>query len=292
MTATPRAILETLLPSLRLAAGYARHIQSRIVAQPAKDGANKFSSALTDADLSVQTFVEVALLGSFPTIRFYGEEHKQSYNTKYFRSIELGPQDDYLVTLDPIDGTLFYMDGLPNYLIIVTVLNADDFEAVLAISPDENRYFYALRGQGTHVAPLDKGLDEATPLEISPSNTVFLASLMAPLRAKLSDRYTVISSSEDYSPDTAIPSTNGILKGELAGAVLSRGQFIDGAALAFLAREAGCIVTDHRGQPLPRLDECENYCTPGIAIAATAATHQHLIQALEGFTVVIADDGA
>ena len=292
MTATPRIILETLLPSLRLAAGYARHIQSRIVAQPAKDGANKFSSALTDADLSVQTFVEVALLGSFPSIRFYGEEYKQSYNTKYFRSIELGPQDDYLVTLDPIDGTLFYMDGLPNYLIIVTVLNADDFEAVLAISPAEERYFYALRGQGTFVAPLDKDLDDAEPLEISPTSTVFLATMMAPLRVKLSDRYTIVSSSEDYSPDKAIPSTNGILKGELAGAVLSRGQFIDGAALAFLAREAGCIVSDHQGRALPRLDECEDYSTPGIAIAATQEIHDHLMVALEGFSLSSSNDGA
>ncbi|MEM8714351.1 MAG: inositol monophosphatase family protein [Cyanobacteria bacterium P01_G01_bin.4] len=292
MTATPRTILETLLPSLRLAAGYARHIQSRIVAQPAKDGANKFSSALTDADLSVQTFVEVALLGSFPTIRFYGEEYQQSYNTKYFRSIELGPQDDYLVTLDPIDGTLFYMDGLPNYLIILTVLNADEFEAVLAISPEEDRYFFALRGQGTHVAPLDKDLDDAAPLEISPTNTVFLASLMAPLRAKLDDRYAIISSSEDYSPNNVIPSTNGILKGELAGAVLSKGQFIDGAALAFLAREAGCIVTDHQGKALPRLDECKDYCTPGIAIAATPEIHSDLIAALEGFVPTASNDGA
>ncbi|MGK7911132.1 MAG: inositol monophosphatase family protein [Synechococcus sp.] len=292
MTATPRIILETLLPSLRLAAGYARHIQSRIVAQPDKAGANKFSSALTDADLSVQTFVEVALLGSFPNIRFYGEEYEQSYNTKYFRSIALGPQDDYLVTLDPIDGTLFYMDGLPNYLIILTVLNADDFEAVLAISPEEDRYFYALRGQGTYVAPLNSDLEDATPLEISPINTVFLASFMAPLRAKLSDRYSIISSSEDYSPDNAIPSTNGILKGELAGAVLSKGQFIDGAALAFLAREAGCIVTDHQGRALPRLDECENYCTPGIAIAANEGIHKHLIHALEDCTAIADNDGA
>ena len=67
---TPREILETLLPPLRLAAHYSRQIQSKIAAQPAKDGPNPFSAALTDADLSIQTFVEVALLGSFPDLRF------------------------------------------------------------------------------------------------------------------------------------------------------------------------------------------------------------------------------
>lgn len=284
-TPTPRQILKTLLPPLRLAAGYANHIQAKIAAQPFKDGPNPFSAALTDADLSVQTFVEVALLGSFPEIRFYGEEYKQSYNTKYFRSIELGPDQDYLVTLDPIDGTRFYMDGFPNYQIILTVLNADDYEAVLAINPAQDSYYYAFRGQGTFTNALEQGLDTAQRLQLKANNTVLLGTRMSSLKPKLSDRHDVINISEDYSTEVGIPSVNAILKGELGGVVLAGGQFIDGAALAFLAREAGCIVTDHHGQKLPRLDECKDYLTPGLAIAATEAIHQSLIGALEGFVV-------
>lgn len=283
-SSTPRQILETLLPPLRLAAGYSRHIQSKIAAQPAKEGPNKFSMALTDADLSVQTFVEVALLGSFPDIRFYGEEYEQSYNTKYFRAIDLGPDGDYLVTLDPIDGTLFYMDGFPNYQIIVTVLNADGFEAVLAVSPAEDRYYVAFKGQGTHIGQLNQDLNDCQPLQIEPQNdAVFLGTRIAPLKSKLSDRYSVISVSEDYAPDNPIPNVNGILKGELAGVILAAGKFIDGGALSFLAREAGCIVTDHKGQPLPRLDQCTDYAWPGVAIATSPDLHRNLIAALEGF---------
>ncbi|MEM9009209.1 MAG: inositol monophosphatase family protein [Cyanobacteria bacterium P01_F01_bin.86] len=282
-TPTPRQILETLLPPLRLAAGYAHHIQSKIARQPEKAGPNPFSTALTDADLSVQTFVEVALLGSFPDIRFFGEEFEQSYNTKYFRSIELGPAGDYLVTLDPIDGTRFYMDGFPNYQIILTVLNADEFEAVLAISPAEDRYFYTLRGQGTFVAPLEKDLDAAQPLKLTPQNSVLLGTRMSPLKTKLSDRYTVVRVLEDYSQEQGIPSVNAILTGAMGGVILAGGKFIDGAALAFLAQEAGCIVTDHHGQPLPRLDQCGDYARPGLVIAASQAMHQNLIAALEGF---------
>ncbi|NER79129.1 MAG: inositol monophosphatase family protein [Leptolyngbya sp. SIO1D8] len=284
-TPTPRQILETLLPSLRLAAGYAHHIQSTIVAQPAKTGPNPFSTALTDADLSVQTFVEVALLGNFPNIRFYGEEFEQSYNTKYFRAIDLGPAGDYLVTLDPIDGTRFYMDGFPNYQIILTVLNADNFEAVLAISPAENCFYYALRGQGTFIAALDQNLEAAKPLNITPNNTLFLGTRIAALKPQLSDLYDIISVSEDYSRETGIPNVNGILKGELAGVILAAGKFIDGAALAFLAREAGCIVTDHQGQPLPRLDQCEDYQWPGLAISTSPEIHQSLMTALDGFEI-------
>jgi 3'-phosphoadenosine 5'-phosphosulfate (PAPS) 3'-phosphatase len=34
----------------------------------------------------------------------------------------LGDKNDYLVTLDPIDGTQFYLDGHSNYQIILSVL--------------------------------------------------------------------------------------------------------------------------------------------------------------------------
>ncbi|MEM1370326.1 MAG: inositol monophosphatase family protein [Cyanobacteria bacterium P01_H01_bin.15] len=280
---TPREILETLLPPLRLAANYSRQIQSKIAAQPDKAGPTQFAAALTDADLSIQTFVEVALLGSFPNLRFYGEEFEQSYNTKYFRAIDLGPDGDYLVTLDPIDGTLFYMDGFPNYQIIVTVLNADGFAAVLALSPAEDCYYYALRGEGTRIGHLAQDLDDCQRLEIPPSSTLFLGTRIAPLKLRLGDRYRIVSVSEDYSPERAIPNVNGILKGQLGGVVLATGKFIDGAALAFLVQEAGGLVTDHRGHPLPRLDDCVDYAWPGLAIATSPTVHHDLITALKGF---------
>lgn len=275
---SPRQILETLLPPLRLAAGYARHLQSKIQAQPAKaDAANPFAAALTDADLSIQTFVEVALLGAFPQIRFYGEEYEKSYNTKYFRAIDLGENGDYLVTLDPIDGTRFYMDGHPNYQIIVTVLNRDDYAGVLAISPALDRYYYALRGQGTFQGGLDLDLDQCDRLTIPLSDRIFLGTKLAPLKSKLSDRYDVISISEDYSPTDPVPTVNGILDGGVAGVALAMGQFIDGAALAFLAREAGHLVTTLQGDPLPPLHTCTDYKTPGLVVAANAQIQQDLL---------------
>jgi myo-inositol-1(or 4)-monophosphatase len=278
---TPRLILESLLPHLRVAAAYAQRIQPHIAARPDKEADNFFGAALSDADLSVQTSVEVALLGLFPGIRFYGEEYARSYNTKYFRAIDLGEQDDYLVTLDPIDGTQFYLDGHANYQIILGVLNRDEFEAVIAITPARKTYWYALRGQGCWQGNLEDNLEDCQPLRIqSPSPTVFLGWKMAGLAPKLDDRYTVISVATDYSKTTQIPNVNGILTGELAGVVIRKGQFIDGAALAFLAQEAGGIATLHDGSPLPPLHQCENYHFPGIIIASSPTVHQDLVEAI------------
>lgn len=283
MTPTPRQILETLLPHLQTAAAYARQIQPFIAARPDKSGFdNFFGAALSDADLSVQTMIEVALLAAFPTIRFYGEEYEQSYNTKYFRAIDLGEKDDYLVTLDPIDGTQFYLDGHTNYQIILSVLNSDEFEAVIALTPAQHTYFYALRGKGAFQGAIGDGLDVCRPLRVGEAQPkIFLGWKMAPLAPLLRDRYSVIAVATDYSKDVQIPNVSGILTGDLAGVVIRAGKFIDGGALAFLAQEAGCIVTDFSGAAPPPLSECQNYERPGLVIATSPAVHRDLLEAVQ-----------
>ncbi|NEP16175.1 MAG: inositol monophosphatase family protein [Leptolyngbya sp. SIO4C1] len=278
----PRQILETLLPHLKVAAAYAQQIQHGIANHPDKyDSDNFFANALTDADLSIQTFVEVALLAHFPQIRFHGEEYEKSYNTKYFRAIDLGPQGDYLVTLDPIDGTQFYMDGHANYQIILTILNADQFEAVLAMSPAQQIYYYALRDQGTFVGRLRDRLEDCQRLTVeTPKNNVLLGWDMGYLAEHLPEPYHAISVQTDYSQTAQIPNVNGLLTGDLAGAILARGKFIDGAALAFMAREMGYWVTAHDGSALPPLYACRDYEWPGLVIGASPTVHQDLVAAI------------
>jgi myo-inositol-1(or 4)-monophosphatase len=284
-TPTPRLILEALFPHLKVAAAYARQIQPQIATRPAKAAKSIFGAALSDADLSIQTLVEVALLGTFPDIRFYGEEYEQSYNTKYFRAIDLGSQDDYLVTLDPIDGTQFYLDGHANYQIILGVLNRDEFEAVIALTPALNTYCYALRSEGCWQGTLDQTLDACSPLQVDESSSPILLNLdMEWLAPRLRDRYPVIDVATCYSRETQIPNVNGILSGELAGVIMKVGKFIDGAALAFLAQEAGCIVTTLDGNPPPPLHTCENYERPGLILATSPTVHQHLLEAVQGAT--------
>ncbi|MEO0458752.1 MAG: inositol monophosphatase family protein [Cyanobacteria bacterium P01_A01_bin.114] len=279
---TPRQILETLLPQLKIAGAYAQQIQHGIVNQPDKyDSENFFANALTDADLSIQTFVEVTLLGHFPNLRFHGEEYEKSYNTKYFRAIDLGPQGDYLITLDPIDGTRFYMDGHPNYQIILTILNADNFEAVLAMSPAHQTYYYTLRGQGTFKGTFADRLETCEQLKVhTPENNILLGWDMGYLSDHLKPKYGVINVKTDYSQTERIPNVNGLLTGELSGAVLARGKFIDGAALSFMAQEMGYILTAHDGSPLPPLDACKNYQWPGLIVASSEEIHQELVKSV------------
>ena len=293
VSSSPREIIATLLPHLRIAAGYASQLQTKIATLPAKEtGDNFFAAALTDADLSIQTLVEVALLATFPDIRFHGEEYEQSRNTKYFRSTELGAQDDYLITLDPIDGTKFYLDGFDNYQIILSILNRDNFEAAIAISPAQDCYYYALRGQGMYRGKLDDDLDdcqslvigegkspEAGKIIINPKPAILLGWGMAYLKPALENKYQVIDLENCYSGDTKFPNYNGIFSGDLIGWATKRGKFIDSAAIAFMSHEAGCIVTDFAGSPLPPLHTCKDYSHTGAIVGSSSTVHQDLLTA-------------
>ncbi len=280
---SPREILSTLLPFLKVAGAYAQQIQQRIAIHPDKfEDGHLFSNALTDADLSVQTFIEVVLLAKFPNLRFYGEEYEKSYNTKYFRAIDLGPQGDYLITLDPIDGTRYYMDGHGNYMIILTVLNADGFEAALALSPANDCYYYALRGEGTFVGKLSDRLEDCQPLTVTdPTEKVFLGWQISPMAEQVRSHYPIININTDYSTETAVPSINGLLTGEISGVVLASGQFIDTAAFAFMAKEMGYYLSTYDGSSPPPLSACKDYRWPGLIISATESMQQKLIDIMQ-----------
>jgi myo-inositol-1(or 4)-monophosphatase len=278
-----REILSALLPFLKIAGAYADQIQQRISSLPDKyEGDHLFANALTDADLSIQTFMEVALLAKFPNMRFYGEEYEKSYNTKYFRAIDLGPQGDCLITLDPIDGTRYYMDGHPNYLIILTVLNADGFEGAIALSPATNRYYYSLRGQGTFVGSMSDELDDCKPLKIeNPGEKVLLGWALSDMADVVRSRYPVIDLKTEYSSTTPVPPINGLLTGEVAGVILASAQFIDTAALAWMAQEMGYYLSTYDGKPLPPFSDCQNYRQSEIIVCATEEMHKGLIEIMQ-----------
>lgn len=279
----PRQILTTLLPHLRVAAAYAQTIQARIVEQPEKgheDGI--FATALTDADLSIQTFVEVLLLGYFPRLRFYGEEQGDSFNTKYFRATDFGEKGDYLVTLDPIDGTRCYADGHRNYQIILNVLNPDAVEASLIIQPAENRYYYGIRGEGAYWGVLSDPLEDCRPLKINPhNNRIYLGGGAGHFAAQISNPYQAYDVYKSYSSEIQMPAPVNILSSDYAGAILGRAHLLDGVAISFLAQEAGCIVTTHEGHPPLPLNTCQNHRLPGLLIAPTKAVHHDLCQIVQ-----------
>ena len=161
------------------------------------------------------------------------------------------------------------------------LLNADGFEAVIALSPALDRFYYSLRGQGTFAGSLADDLDSCQPLKIeTPKNQVILSWTMDYLAETLRENFSIISVQPDYSREVAIPNTNGLLTGDLTGAILAAGKFIDGGALSWMAKEMGYIISDHQGNPLPALSACKDYQWPGVVVGSTPEVHGKLLAAL------------
>lgn len=273
-------IINSLLPTLRLAGEYALNLQSRIQAQPSKEADNFYSSALTDADLTIQTAVELALLAKFPHLPFFGEEHELSYNTKYFTNTDL--TENYLITLDPIDGTRAYLDGLDCWSIVLSVIKNKCYEAVFVLQPRRNHYIYALRGQGVFTGKIDDDLSLAQPVKLGQlnSNQVYVSYGLTELKSKLEPEFKTWCSSIDYNPPKNPPDFLDLINGNLAGFVIERGNLIDSACFAFMLKEMGAIVSHFDGTDFEPFRNVNNMKIDGLIIGFNKEIHQQLLSSL------------
>jgi fructose-1,6-bisphosphatase/inositol monophosphatase family enzyme len=275
----PIDIFRVLLPNLRLAANYACNIQEKVQAQPEKSqyGENFYATALTDADLTIQTTVEMTLLAYFPEIHFFGEEHEKSYNTKYFQSINLG--EDLLITLDPIDGTRFYLDGFDGFSIIISVIKNNCYEGALIIQPKRETYYYAARNHGFFVGNLYEDLDYAQPLKLPLLNSqrIYLSFALSKFKSILDDQFETWCSGSDYNLDQKPAEYVDLFQGNLAGIILGHGNLIDSAVFAFMAEELGAIVTTYAGENWQPFSKVKDMKIPGLVIGYNAEIHGQLL---------------
>jgi fructose-1,6-bisphosphatase/inositol monophosphatase family enzyme len=281
---TSLEIIQALLPTLKLAGDYACNIQNQVRSQPEKEhyGDNFYATALSDADLTIQTTIELALLAQFPQLRFFGEEYAKSYNTQYFKSIGFGEEQDLLVTLDPIDGTRAYLDGLPCFSIVLSIIKGRKYDAVFVLQPRRKHYFYALRGKGAFLSHINDDLQTARPLKLSQlqSRKIYLSFAMTGLKNQFEPDFQTWCSATDYNPQQSFPDYLDLIKGNLAGFVIGKGNLIDSAAFAFITREAGAIVTNFKGSNFEPFHKVENMKIEGLVIAFNQKIHQEILAKL------------
>ena len=280
-------IIKTLFPTIKLAGDYACNIQSQIQAQPEKSeyGENFYATALTDADLTIQTTIELAILAHFPQMHFFGEEYEKSYNTKYFKSITFGDEDELLITLDPIDGTRPYLDGLPSFSIVLSIIKNRQYEGVFVLQPRRKHYFYALREKGAFISNVDTDLSSAQPLKLQSLNSqkIYLSFALQNQTDVFNPDFTTWCSATDYNPTEVLPDYLDFIKGNLAGFVIAKGNLIDSAAFAFICREAGAIVTNFGGKSFEPFNEVNNMRLNGLVIAPNAHLHQQILAKVNSF---------
>lgn len=276
-TTTPSDIISYLLPFVVTAGSYSARIQNRVGVHAEKDGTNIFQHALSDADLTIQSFFEVALLAKFPHISFFSEEQEQSLNVKYF------PTGSSLeVLLDPIDGTRSYIDGREHYQVIVTIHNHAEIVGAICYMPRRDRCYIATKGGGASLLSRDEiatGLP-GKKLSVIPNDGPVLVFNNPTKLALVSTIAPTIDLIPAYLSEPGRHNSTDLLEG-LARAVISEPlQAIDGGALAFIAAEAGAIVSDVNGNPLKSFRECPKRNLPGAIVSCSREVHEAILKAV------------
>ena len=134
---------------------------------------------------------------------------------------------------------------------------------------------------------MDDDLDDCQPLKIdNPAPKIVLGTALSPFAGQISEALkTEMNTSEPvidlktaYSAEIPVPPINGLLTGEVSGSILASAQFIDTAALAWMASEMGYQLTTYDGSPVTSPANCDNYRQSEIIVSATEALQQTLIE--------------
>ena len=277
MQTKPSDVITYLLPYIVTAGAYSAEIQARVATREAKGGDTIFHHALSDADLSIQAFLEVVLLARFPELCYFSEEQEQSLNKKYFlgsSSIE--------ILLDPIDGTRPYIDGKEFYQIIVTLHDECEIVGSICYMPRRNKCFVASKGEGAYVLSRED-IAAGRPgarCDVTTGDGPVLLFNSPVLVEKLSKTMVAKDIATAYVEEPGRYHSTDLLEGTACAVVLRSCQAIDGGSLAFIAHESGAVVTDFAGAPVGSYRGSSSRVLSSIVVSVNSAVHKKVLAAL------------
>jgi len=270
------AMVEHYLPVLVTAGDYACNIQDRICGPDAKSGANPWTQALTDADLAVQNFIEVATLGQYPEAGFDGEESARSSNRKYFNAAS-----DTVIHLDPINGTFLYENQRSGWDIILSISHRGQLLAAISYMPARGKFYLAMRDIGALTGPRDAvRLDAMQRLGTQTGSRTCLTYQAPDVVAKVSREFECFDIVEDYSEDRNLDNLNDLFTGRLDAFACRNGDLLDWGAIAFIVDQAGGAVSCLDGSPLHGFDAFDGETKADMLVSASPQIHEEILNLL------------
>ena len=98
---------------------------------------SSLTDVVTEADQASEQLIRTRLLGERPDDGFLGEEGDDVLGTSGVRWV-----------VDPIDGTVNYLYGLPDFAISIAALRGDEVVAGVVLAPVPGTEYAAVRGGG------------------------------------------------------------------------------------------------------------------------------------------------
>ncbi len=268
-------MVEFYLPLLVMAGDYARAIQPLLGTPATKTGHNRWVQAITAADPSVQGFLEVATLARYPGVGFYGEEQEQSHNAHFF------PADaGTTVWLDPIDGTYLFQNQRPGWEIIVSISRGPMLMAAISYRPVLERFFLAIRGQGAFTGGRNaRQLADLKPLTTRTGSSLCATYQAVPELQRLKNGFAAFDIVEEDDPARPFDNLTDLFTGRLDAFASGQADLLDWGAIAFIAAEAGGVVSTLDGHAFSGFDNFGLRSTD-LLVGTSPAVHARLLAAL------------
>jgi myo-inositol-1(or 4)-monophosphatase len=224
---------------------------------------------VTEADFASQQAIQEFVLSTFPDHSFLGEESDAAANSNGGGQVT----GDFCWIVDPLDGTLNYIRGMPSYAVSVALERRGEVLAGVVFDPMLDECFAAARGHGACLngkpirASQCRSLSEAlVAISFSadvPRDSIEVRRFVEALHAAQSVRRT----------GSAALNLCYVGSGRLDAYFASSIKSWDVAAGILIAREAGAVITSITGREF-------DLRRPDLAVAATSDLHTELMQAL------------
>lgn len=201
------------------------------------------NSPVTNGDLAVDALLKETLLAARPDYGWLSEETADNPERLSKRR---------LFIVDPIDGTQAYVKGKPWFTVCIAVIDGDLPTAGVVFAPELKEMYEASAGGGARL--------NGAPIKPSSTAAIDACSMLGDHRMFGHPEWP------QPWPDMRIESRNSIAyrmslvaAGEFDACLAPSGKHDwDVAAADLICREAGALVTDHKGRgfrynrPIPR----------------------------------------
>lgn len=196
---TARRFVDVLCAAAWQAGAVAQHLQGHVRNVGKQSSGTPESDALSVADLATQDVLLLRLAESFAGIAVDAEE-----DTKIVQRFVPAAPHRPLIVLDPIDGSLNYLDNSPDYAVMGALIEHDRYLASVVHFPALDATYWAVRGGGCHRREPGGG-DTPVKLDVLPSTVLIPPRLDSAARQRLEAEALTVEVSRCSAVDASAP---------------------------------------------------------------------------------------
>lgn len=225
------------------------------------------SQVVTKVDLASERLITAKISEHFSQHSIIAEE-----------SGFIDKKSEYIWIIDPIDGTSNFAKGLPWFGIMIALLHNVEPVAAGIYLPVTNELYVAEKEKGTY----RNGIQVAVPQTVSLKDSLIAFHFDPTTNIHEQEVLTKIFTSLVPSVRN-LRTTNSavdyayVAEGKLGGLIGCAGKIWDVAPIALLAKEAGCIVTDHSGSPLDLAVTADTMMKNFAVVIGSQTIHKQLL---------------